>query len=148
MECCQPRNEMAVVFCFFAQLIILHPWNSWIIWKLYTLRCCRNRFLYPVVDCFIYTYVTGPRVCCSSYWCDSSMDYLFALSTEPCLRPALGTPDRDKSKNHCSSLLNTERWFHLGSRNSGPRSLWLIRLMNMIAKPTSNGPRKKKKQKS
>ena len=84
-------------------LIILHPWNSWIIWKLCTLRCCRNRFLYPVVDCFIYTYVTGPRVCCSSYWCDSSIDYLFVLSMEPCLRasgslrPALGPPDRDKS---------------------------------------------------
>ena len=54
------------------------------------------------------------------------------------LRPALGPPEWN-----CSSLLNTERWFHLGSRNSEPRSLWLIRLMNMIAKPTSNGPRKK-----
>ena len=50
--------------------------------------------------------------------------------------------------SHCSSLLNTERWFHLGSRNTEPRSLWLIRLMNMIAKLTSNGPRKKKNQKS
>ena len=57
-----------------------------------------------------------------------------------CTRPTWQT-------SHCSSLLNTERWFHLGSRNSEPRSLWLIRLMNMIGKPTSNGPRKKKKRK-
>ena len=66
-------------------------------------------------------------------------NYVFGQSST-CTRPLTGT-------GHCSSLLNTERWFHLGGRNSEPRSLLLIRLMNMIAKPTSNGPRKKKKTK-
>ena len=63
--------------------------------------------------------------------------------TSDSLRPELGLPDW-----HCLSLLNTERWLHIGGRNSEPRSLWLIKLMNMITKPTSNGPRKKKKPKS
>ena len=116
--------------------------------KLDTLQCCRNLFLCPVVDSFISVCVTGPRVCCSSYRCDSSMRYLFAVFTElssDSLRPALGPPDRHWPL--LIRLLNTERWFHLGSRNSEPRLLWLIRLMSMISKPTSNRPRKKKKPK-
>ena len=68
---------------------------------------------------------------------------IYGTMSSDSLRPELGPPDW-----HCLSLLNTERWFHIGGRNSEPRSPWLIRLMNMITKPTSNGPRKKKKTKS
>ena len=93
---------------------------------------------------------------CSRYWPQSTLfiilmrfiDGLFICSiygtmSSDSLRPGLGLPDWHWPL--LIRLLNTEGWFHLGSRNSEPRSLWLIRLMNVIAKPASNGPRKKKK---
>ena len=70
---------------------------------------------------------------------------IYGTMSSDSLRPALGLPHWD-----WSLLISAEyrtMVSHLGSRNSESRSLWLIRLMNMIAKPTSNGLRKKKKTK-
>ena len=74
--------------------------------------------------------------------------YLFAVFTELCLRTLFDLTRLTRlalATAHVCQIQNDG--FILCNQNSELRSLWLIRLMNMIPKPTSNGPRKKKKPK-